>query len=310
MILFQNENYGVIEIDCNNTIKITANNPNIDDTDGIRLTVVKISNCSNINELNLFGVNSKFYDTLIYENIILENTTKCFKLNEDGIFFFRIRDYYSENEETFSFISNNILIKSVIEKTKKVFCSCGNCNTLQNIFKKDFKNEVSLILDYIILFSLLEECYNIKCLNCQFEELTNCNYLLTNFQNKEENIEYKYNLILGNLFNQLNKFLIDSNLQQCFINDINNIFKCIKKKNILMLDCVEESLCKEYMWDLTEEPLDSTASLKYTKCNETIESSINGLIRDIGTTILLCVNPDAIPPTANIGTISITNNNC
>ena len=246
MEVFNNSAYGTINIDCNNKITVSTSNPQPYDTDGIRLVIVKISECTNLNELELFGGSIIEYDTLIYDDLILESITKTIQLPQDGNYFFRIRDYYSDfrtrdrysdNEETFSFTTNNNLIKSILDRTQKIFCGCTSCNIINNIFKKTYVEELNLILDYILLFSLLEQCYNLTCLNCQFETINECDFINENFKGKEQYSEYKKNLILANVFNSLSLFLNKSN-NTCFNTQINQIKKCIKKNNILLLDCV------------------------------------------------------------------------
>ena len=235
MEVFNNSAYGTINIDCNNKITVSASNPQPYDTNGIRLVIVKISECTNLNELELFGGSIIEYDTLIYDDLILESIPKTIQLPQDGNYFFRIRDYYSNNEETFSFTTNNNLIKSILDRTQKIFCGCTSCNIINNIFKKTYVEELNLILDYILLFSLLKQCYNLTCLNCQFETINECDFINENFKGKEQYSEYKKNLILANVFNSLSLFLNDN---ICFNIQINQIKKCIKKNNILILDCV------------------------------------------------------------------------
>ena len=308
MVIFENNQYGKIELTCENKIIITPFNVQPNDTDGIRLVVVKVSNCENNNILELQGGEEKLYETLIYDDVILENTTKYVQLSSDGIYFLRIRDYYSENEETVLFFTYNNFIKSILDRTQKIFCGCNSCNTFNLVFKKSYEKEISLLLDYIILFSLLEECISFNCLNCQFEELLNCDYINENFKGVTQLNENKFNLILANLFNKLSLILIELN-STCNNQQISIIKKCIKKNNILIVDCIEPPIsnCTEFIWDLRKINPQTVVSMKYTACNDTLESSITGTVSELGRTLSVCTN--GITPTTNYGTIR-NNGNC
>ena len=236
MVIFENERYGKIELTCENKIIITPLNLQTNDIDGIRLVVVKISNCENNNILELQQGTERLYETLIYDDIILENTVKYIKLPSDGIYFLRIRDYSSEIEETVLFSTYSNFIKSILDKTQKIFCGCNSCNILNLVFKKSYEKEISLLLDYIILFSLLEESILFNCLNCQFEELLNCDYINENFKGISELNENKLHLLLANLFNKLSLILVELE-NTCNNEQINIIKKCIRKNNVLIVNC-------------------------------------------------------------------------
>jgi len=241
MIIFQNTSYGKIELDCENKIIVTPLNIQPNAVDGIRLVVVKVSNCENSNVLELFGEEEKLYETLIYDNIILENTIKTISLPYDGTYFLRIRDYYSgsdnkiQNEETVSFTTYNTFILSILDKTKQLFCGCNSCNLL-NLFKENNTKELELLTNYNILFSLLNQNNNLTCLNCEFEELIKCDYINENFKNKNKFNVFKSNLLIANLFNNLSLYLQNQN-NNCFEKIINQIKLCLKKNNITIKNC-------------------------------------------------------------------------
>lgn len=237
MIIFQNTFYGKIELDCENKIIVTPLNIQPNDADGIRLVVVKISNCENNSILELQGGEEKLYETLIYDDVILENTIKTIPLPYDGTYFLRIRDYYSENEETVYFTTYNNFISSLLDKTKQLFCGCNSCNLL-NLFKDNHTKELELLTDYNILFSLLNQNNSLTCLNCEFEELIKCDYINENFKNKNQLNIFKSHLLIANLFNNLSLYLYYRNIN-CFDTLINQIKICLRKNNITIKTCTK-----------------------------------------------------------------------
>ena len=104
MEVFNNSAYGTINIDCNNKITVSASNLEPNDTDGIRLTIVKISKCTNSNELELFGFQNLEYWSL-------KNLKKRIDIESDNTFFDLKNRMNSKKDfqEILKFLTNKIV---------------------------------------------------------------------------------------------------------------------------------------------------------------------------------------------------------